>query len=56
MSMAHVTIKIATTLLKIGKIIRRNNVLSPPNVASMVFVNVNIETLAEIRLIAFTQE
>ena len=48
-------IKIATTLLKIGKIILRNNILSLPNVASIVFVNVNKETYTGIKMIIFLQ-
>ena len=34
----------------------RNNKLSSPNVASIVFVNVAKETLAEVRLIILAQE
>ena len=47
--------KTETKTLKIGKTIPRNRIFSLPNVASMVFVNVIIETLAEIKLISVTQ-
>lgn len=54
--MAHTMIKIETAPLKIGKTISRSNIVSSPHVANIVFVNVTMETLAEIKLITFTQE
>ena len=48
--------KIETTPLKIGKIISRSSIVSSPHVANIVFVNVTMETLAEIKLITFIQE
>ena len=45
-----------TAPLKRGKIMLRNNIFSSPNVESMVFVKVTIDTLAEVRLSIFTQD
>ena len=55
-SIALTMINKETALLKAGKTMLCSKMLSSPNVDSMVFVNVTIETLADTRLISLMQE